>query len=697
MMLFKKNKAKTLAQTSLHQKNYQSILLALFAVLIPHFFYMPVGLSLLMAALLVIWQVLLYRKGNFRQAQSRWLQYTVVVVGLGIIFLQYKTFFDVEAGCAALALILLGKAFEVKNYRDAIIQLNFALFVVASLFLYGQGLILAVAALIGVFACFYGMYQLQSYHAAYEEVLIQEVSSKQLRQQAFKTVGKLLLIAMPIMVVLFLFFPRLPPLWSMPTSNQQAKTGVSDEMSPGDIARLSQSSELAFRVIFPMPHSLPPKSQLYWRAMVLEDFNGLKWTQNDRNKYAAFVQQKDLSNPQSILPVWYQLPESTSRFQVIDYQMIIEPTFQNWTYALDYSIAAQPLQLKPDLSIQLPFPLTRRRQFEFKLLQPNPVANLEISEELRKRNLALPAQANPQTKAFSAQLWHQSGENPQRYAQRILNWIGQENFSYTLSPPLLNGDRIDDFLFRTRAGFCEHYASAFVNLMRMAGIPARVVVGYQGGQAAPDGQTWEVRQLDAHAWTEVWFKDQGWVRIDPTAAIAAERIEQGMQNYAQNTSLFGDAHFNRLQSQWLTQARIWADYVNYQWQSKVVGFDQNKQRNWLQRFSIEHLSQQLMLLLLAIISIIGTVIWYLSRSQRVPQSKLDRALQQLSKRLNHIKLQRLENEPVLSWLKRIQQHNGVDERLTKIMQLYTQHTYINNLSKAELRQLIDLIGKYTFA
>ncbi|MCH4247259.1 MAG: DUF3488 and transglutaminase-like domain-containing protein [Acinetobacter populi] len=696
-MLFKKNKAKTLAQTSLHQKNYQSILLALFAVLIPHFFYMPVSLSLLMAAILVIWQVLLYRKGNFRQVQSRWLQYTVVIVGLGIIFLQYKTFFGVEAGCAALALILLGKAFEVKNYRDAIIQLNFALFVVASLFLYGQGLILAVAALIGVFACFYGMYQLQSYHTAYEEVLIQDVSSKQLRQQAFKTVGKLLLIAMPIMVVLFLFFPRLPPLWSMPTSNQQAKTGVSDEISPGDIARLSQSSELAFRVIFPMPHSMPPKSQLYWRAMVLEDFNGLKWTQNDRNKYAAFVQQKDLSNPKSILPVWYQLPDRTQRFQAIDYQMIIEPTFQNWTYALDYSIAAQPLQLKPDLSIQLPFPLTRRRQFEFKLLQPNPVANFEISEELRKRNLALPAQANPQTKAFSEQLWHQSGENPQRYAQRILNWIGQENFSYTLSPPLLNGDRIDDFLFRTHAGFCEHYASAFVNLMRMAGIPARVVVGYQGGQAAPDGQTWEVRQLDAHAWTEVWFKDQGWVRIDPTAAIAAERIEQGMQNYAQNSSLFGDAHFNRLQSQWLTQARIWADYVNYQWQSKVVGFDQNKQRNWLQRFSIENLSQQLMLLLLAIISIIGTVIWYLSRSQRVPQSKLDRALQQLSKRLNHVKLQRLENEPVLSWLKRIQQHSGVDERLTKIMQLYTQHTYINNLSKAELKQLIDLIGKYTFA
>jgi hypothetical protein len=313
-----------------------------------------------------------------------------------------------------------------------------------------------------------------------------------------------------------------------------------------------------------------------------------------------------------------------------------------------------------------------------------------------RHNLALPRTANPQTQTFAEQLFAQSGRQPERYAQAILTWIRQENFSYTLSPPLLKNERVDDFLFRTRAGFCEHYASAYVNLMRMVGIPARVVVGYQGGKAAPDGASWEVRQLDAHAWTEVWFEGKGWQRIDPTAAIAPERVEQGMQDYSMdNQALYEGTGLSNWQRQWLTQARVWSDYMNYQWQSKVVGFDQTKQQGWLKKLSLDNLSKQLIFLIIAIAASIGLVVWWLSRSQKVALSKVDLALQRLSQRLHRVNLQRLHYEPVLTWLKRIEAQQGMDDDLQSIIRLYTQHVYVQSLAEMQLKQLLSLLGKYT--
>lgn len=678
---------------SLNQKNYQSLLVALFLVLLPHFFYMPLSLSILMLFVLVVWQILLLRQNSFRAAQHQLLQYGTVLLGLLFIYVHYRTFLGVEAGCATLALILLGKAFEVKRYRDAIIQLNFALFVLASVFLYGQSIVLAIAVILGLFACLYSMYQLQSYHHAYEEVLLQNVSAKQLRQHAVKTVVKLLVVATPLMVVLFLFFPRIPPLWSIPSPNQQAQTGVSDEMSPGDIAKLSQSSELAFRVVFSDMQQMPNKSSLYWRAMALEDFNGVTWTRNQQARYGI----TSYTNEKINIPPWYTLPKNELAFQQISYQMIIEPSFQNWTYALDYSVAAQPIVSRADLSLQLPFELSRRRQFEIQLLQPNPIANLELNAEAWQQNLTLPQRLNPKSQIFAAQTFERVGRDPEQYAQAILQWIRQEQFSYTLSPPLLQGERVDDFLFRTRAGFCEHYASSYVNLMRMVGIPARVVVGYQGGQAAPDGKSWEVRQLDAHAWTEVWFLGKGWQRIDPTAAIAPERIEQGMQNYSSgNQAFYAGAELAQWKAKWLTQARVWTDYINYQWQMKVVGFDQDKQHSWLKRLSIDNLSKQLISLIALISLCIGIVVWWLSRTQKVVLSALQRALNKLSHALQKKGLQRIKNEPVLTWLKRIEQNQGMSETLYQITRLYTEHVYIAPLPKEKLAQLLALLAKYTF-
>ena len=319
-----------------------------------------------------------------------------------------------------------------------------------------------------------------------------------------------------------------------------------------------------------------------------------------------------------------------------------------------------------------------------------------MDKHIYDNNIAV-VDENPKTQKFAKEM-QEKNPNPHAFAQAILNWIRQENFAYTLSPPLLSGDRIDDFLFRTRSGFCEHYASAYANLMRMAGIPARVVVGYQGGQWAPDRKSWEVRQLDAHAWTEVWFENQGWVRIDPTAAIAPERIENGMQQFSQqNMELFGNKENSEWQAQryqWLVKSRVWMDYANYQWQSKVVGFDRDKQSNWLKSLSIENLSQQLIYLILGISVMIGLMVWWLSRQQLKKISSLDKSLMKLSLKLTKYGLQRQANEPIVTWLKRIEVHMGENQILTQIQGLYIHNIYVEPLEGHQLSHLCKLVGNY---
>lgn len=689
-------RSETSNTTELNQKNYQSLLLALWIVLLPHFFYMPFSISILMIVVLLIWQILLWKKGSYLQAQHKILQYFIVVLGLVFIYAQFGTFLGVEAGCAALALILLGKAFEIKTYRDAIILVNFALFVLASIFLYGQEIYLAIVAFVGVVVCLYSMYQLQNYNNAYEEVLIQDVSIKQIRQHAIKTVLKMVLLATPLMVVLFLFFPRIPPLWSVPQPSNEAKTGVSDEMSPGDIANLSQSSELAFRVVFDNFRQMPIKSELYWRAIVLEEFDGVRWKQHYQTKFSQPLRFNQIQ--QAKLPSWYSVKAQNSTLNYVPYQVIYEPSFQIWAYALEHSIATQPLIVRKDLTLQFDMELIKRRNVELYLLKPQPAASVVLEANSLEINTQLGnSELNPRSQAFAKEMWAKYPD-PQRYSQALLSWIRTEKFSYTLSPPLLRGDRVDDFLFRTRAGFCEHYASAYANLMRMAGIPTRVVTGYQGGQWAPDKKSWEVRQLDAHAWTEVWFAGKGWVRIDPTAAIAPERVELGMQQFSQqNAGLFGDEENGLWQAQkyqWLAKSRIWVDYANYQWQSKIVGFDRDNQHSWLKKFSVDNLSEQLIFLIVGIVFVIGLMVWWLARQQRIQVPKLEQYLNKLSLQLAKHHLQRLEHEPVLMWLNKVEQHYGENPRLTEIKQLYSQHTYIQSLSTSQLKHLYEVITKY---
>lgn len=683
-------------QTTLQQQDEQLLLICLVMVLVPHFFFMPISLTIWIVLALCLWQYFLSVKKNHHALKNKYMIWIIFFLGMIMIYVAYGTFFNIEAGSSFLALAVFSKSFESRSYRDAIVVINTLLFLVAGLFLHSQSLLVGLAGLWATFFCFYTLYQLQNDHRAYQDVIEQPLNRRMILRQNLKNVGKLVLIAVPLMSMLFMFTPRFPPLWRVPTAGDQAKTGVSDEMSPGDISNLSQSNDLAFRVLFPAGQ-LPDKANLYWRAMSLEHYDGTTWRrdqQRRRSNIQILQKEKNIDNQ---IPAWYELPNANLKWQTVPYRILLEPTHQSWVYALEHSVATGPLLVHRDLSVRATFTVDTRQQMDLHWLKTQPLAQVQLSPEEYTKYTALPQGQNLRSQALASQMFRDAQQQPQRYAQAVLQWIRNDRFAYTLQPPKLGEQRVDDFLFNTKAGFCEHYASSYANLMRMAGIPARVVVGYQGGQIGLDGQSWEVRQLDAHAWTEVWFEGQGWVRIDPTAAIAPERIQLGMQDYsASNQAVYGDNVMGRVQGQWLIQLRKVSDYANYQWQSKIVGYDQENQREWLKQFSIHNIQQQIWVLFGLIILAVVLMIWWLNRGQRKTLSALDQAFARLSQRMTPYHLQRNPNEPILTWLNRMEQRMEYEQHqfnldLTEIKQQYTQHIYWQNLNEQDFKKMLKQI------
>lgn len=653
---------------------YYWVLIAQLFVILPHAAYLP--LWLIGFAIITIIAQLPSIKAKFKLTRLKRLyqvmQMLGFLLGLAGLSLTYGAAFGLDMGVGFLVLCLVSKLWELYKRRDAYVVLNLSLFVIAGLFLLDQGLVTtlqAVAATIIVLLAF---------------ITLNDDSNTS-GDGRMRTLGVLGVSALPLLVVLFLFFPRLPPLWSVQLSSSQATTGVSDSMSPGDIASLSQSTELAFRVEF--TQARPAQSELYWRGLVFSDFDGVTWRPNRR------VQQQWQPGRQP--PNWLarSLATATTKTEPKSYEITLEPTQQQWLFGLDY-----PLPQNKDTRLTSDFTLIKEEpvseQLRYEVLRYAPMQIDPILDEVsRAANLTLPSAGNLQTQNLAKQLFAQSGSDPERYIQAIQRWINQTEFRYTLSPPPLDEDRIDSFLFETKAGFCEHYSSSFTFMMRAVGIPARVVAGYQGGEMSRGGNVWEVRQMDAHAWSEVWLEGQGWVRVDPTAFVAPERVEQGMDALTQSrgASLFGEgaaAQVSYQQYQMLQALRRLSDQASYYWQKDIVGYDQDKQAGSLLKwFNIRSISEQIAWLAasaITVISLLVFMIWYRRRKQWHPA---DRPLIKLSSKVakNDRALSRHDNEGALAWLKRLensQAHGLNGEGLQEVSRHYRQLRY-GRLSDAD--------------
>jgi len=498
----------------------------------------------------------------YQQMISRWLVLIIAVltcVTLIVVSRQLGVLLTMlHLLCCSYAL----KQFEIVNSKDFSLSMLLGLFVLASALIFNQSLVFSsVIALLLVINFV---------------VLANYINNNQTLFSSFKNILILILKSAPLAVILFVLLPKLAPFWKMPLANS-AKTGLSATVEPGDIANLVRSNALAFRVKFT---GKPPKfTDLYWRALVLEQYNGERWQRSTEQQYQA---QQMLRHRQSFKP------QVSGR--VYQYQLISEASYQPWLYVIAVANLAVeqdnfPLVLLPDYTWRATQPMTQTSSYMANSY-PDSKMSTALSAHARRINLALPAGFNPRLLRLGQHLRAQYS-SAQALSQAVLSMIHQQAFRYTLHPDPLIKHSLDQFFFETKSGFCVHYASAFAVLMRAAGIPARVVTGYMGGEYNNQGDYFSIYQYDAHAWTEIWIDKVGWQRVDPTAAVSPERVEHGFSNalFAQPGET-GQGMFRFLQQaqfNWLKSIPQTFAALDFQWTRWVVGYSVDRQVQLLNR------------------------------------------------------------------------------------------------------------------
>lgn len=542
-----------------------------------------------------------------------WLRALLLMGGIGGVVASHHTVLGPEGGVSFLIVCALLKLLESRTARDALISAVLDFFLIATAFLFSQSLGLTLYVLVASIAIVAALLVLQQREG---------VGPRRTLRRAGVLVGQ----AVPLMLVLFVFFPRLPPLWTLNLTQGTARTGFSDSMSPGDISSLSESTETAFRVEFEGPP--PPSDRLYWRGLVFAYFDGKRWSQ-------GYPLTEQVPLPPRGLPGWIEGGQPPA--PLLHYRIILEPTDQPWLFALDIPRSATAkVGLTRDLRLVSREAVLQRLTYDVESWPDAQADTRELPDWMRRQALQLPVGGNPEARRLAARLRDSTGSTA-RLVQEILARFRSEGFYYTLEPPPLGENRIDDFLFRTRRGFCEHYASSFVFLMRAAGVPARVVAGYQGGEAGPGGEYWMVRQMDAHAWAEVWMPGQGWVRVDPTAAVAPQRIEHGAAQAAQQRDYWGSSAAGALRHsnyQLLRGLRNLADYVNYRWHRDVVGYDSNRQDGFMERLLGDSSLLRRLLVMFGGFALLAAVFMLLAlRGQRIERHPLDRLYRRYCERL----------------------------------------------------------------
>ncbi len=566
------------------------VLLGIHIVALPLYPHMPL-LVLLATAILTLWMLLIV-SGRISQP-GRFVVFMLTVMVVAVLMKSFGTIFGQQPGSAMLLLLSFLKLFEMKSTRDIAIVIFMGFFLVASKFFYSQSLLIAIHVFIVVV-----------YLTSLLIVFSDRLGTTRFNARMYKSL-RMIIQAVPLMLILFVLFPRIPgPLWGLPKDAQTATTGLSDEMSPGSINRLVGSGEVAFRVKF--SDDPPMRSELYWRGLALPNYDGKTWRIENAPSYAQ---------PLLVVP-----DDEDTRYT---YTVMLEPHNQRWLYALESMIEYEGL-LVVTREMQL---LTRNKVMDvmsYTLRSDTRVENRGLFEPERRKNLALPDQLNSKSVAFARKLFNESNRDSRLYITNVLKHFREKSFFYTLSPPLLGESAMDDFLFGTRRGFCEHYASAFVYLMRAAGIPSRVIVGYQGGAMHPFDDYMIVRQSDAHAWAEVWFVDEGWVRVDPTAAVSPTRIENGIGNAGLERDLLpailisDNAIFQRARFMW--------DSFHNHWNQWVVGYNRNRQKELLELLGFYNASSgDLVMWLVVLMTCAGSLVaWWVVRKAPAKQKDVIR-------------------------------------------------------------------------
>ena len=558
---------------------------------------------------------------SWRRPLPGWSRLLLAIALAGAVLAAARFQFGRDTACALLAAMLAIKPAETAGVRDARSLLGFALFAPFATFLLDQGPLALVLGLVGATLALAALLR------------IAELDSGDARPlpplRRLGRIGRLAAVGLPLALAAFWLFPRVAsPMWGVP-ERAMARPGLSDDMAPGEWLDLMNDDSTALRVQF--LGATPRTSQMYWRGPVLWNYDGRRWTQSSWFR--------DIPPP--------AVEPGPSHW---NYQMEVEPTDNRQLVALELpSLAPAGTRLSLDYSLYSARPLTTLTRWRMRSAPPARFQP-KLGNVLRQAALELPAGFNPRTMAMGRQWRADAGVSSpaadMAIAQRALRMFGA-SFGYTLETPLPGRNAVDEFLFDTRAGFCEHFASAFVVLMRSAGVPARVVTGYAGGYRNPIGGYWLVRNSDAHAWAEIWLRDRGWVRMDPTAAVAPERIYDTLADRAPGANALGGLGG-------ITPMLDVGDWLRRGWNDFVLGFDAARQRRMLRPLGLDDLAPSRLVLLFGAAALLALawMAWFSARAGREADPVL-RAWHRLGQRYARAGLGRAVHEPAGDWVARI--------------------------------------------
>jgi protein-glutamine gamma-glutamyltransferase len=513
-------------------------------VIAPHAERAPLWLTLVTAAL-IGWRFA--GLANRSLLPSAALLLAIVALGATGIWLEYRAIFGRTPGIMLLVMFGGLKMLESRGQRDAAALVFLTWFLAITNFLYTQSIPTALGMLAAV--------------AVSITALVGLAAPKRAARANLRTAALLLGQAVPAALLLFLLFPRVQgPLWGLPQDAYSAMSGLSDSMAPGNLSQLTLSDAIAFRVDF--RGEPPPRRTLYWRGPVLWDFDGRTWRAGS--------------------PAAVELPEPRNGRRV-EYSVLLEPHNRNWLFALEAAALLPPhARYLDDGQIVSLSPIRARMRYDMvSRVEAEPAA--EDDERALNRALRLPPGFNPRARALAAG-WRESAGSDRQVLARVIEHFRAERLQYTTEPRLLGRDSVDEFLFDSREGFCEHFSSAFVFLMRAAGVPARVITGYQGGDLNPVDGRFTVRQSDAHAWAEAYIRGRGWIRVDPTVLSAPRRLDEGLARSVADAAAL--PLIMRPELEWLRSLRYNWEALTNQWNLLVLGYNPERQRDLMSWFGM---------------------------------------------------------------------------------------------------------------
>jgi transglutaminase-like putative cysteine protease len=577
------------------------------------------------------------------------------------VFLSYRTIFGRDAGVALLVVMLGLKLLETRTWRDAMLMSFLGYFLVITNFLYSQ----TIGTGLYMLACtvFITATMVSLNHGAAEPPF----------RAQLRTAGVLLAQSVPLTLVLFLLFPRVPgPLWGLPRDAFAGVSGLSDTMTPGSLSSLVLSDAVAFRVRF--ESQIPRAKDLYWRGPLMWDFDGRTWSTQ------SFV---------------YTAPGIEAKGDAVAYEVTLEPHNRRWLFALDLPAVAPPRSIvSTDYQLYSVQPVNNRLRYEMTSYLNARFGETEGRFGLN-RALQLPPRFNPRAQELGRAL-RQKHADEEGIIGEMLGMF-RRNFVYTLEPPLLGEHSVDEFLFSTRSGFCEHYASSFAVVMRAAGIPTRIVTGYQGGEVNVLGNYLIVRQADAHAWTEVWLRNRGWVRVDPTFAVAPVRVDTGISAAVPRTDPL--PLMVRAPYEFLRQARLTWDYMANAWNQWVLGYTPERQRSLLANVGMDDATwEKLTAILFVLAGIIVAMFTALALRQMTSRVRdpVKVAYQRFCDKLRRKGLSRAPAEGPVDYARRVErQRPELAPAVDAITRLYVALRYGAESGTAALIELQRRVRQFT--